>query len=59
MLPNSDEKYCCVPVDRQGEQNDPIRAISFIMMRVTTQDSSPSWTRIMARMRRVFPRTNN
>ena len=26
VSPNSNEKQCCIPVDREGEQNDPIGA---------------------------------
>ena len=40
ILPNSDEKQCCTPVDRQEEQNDPIGA-GFII-RLPTQESSSS-----------------
>jgi Fanconi anemia group M protein len=40
ILPNSDEKQCCIPADRQEEQNDPIGA-GFII-RLPTQESSSS-----------------
>jgi ERCC4-related helicase len=40
IFPNSDEKPCCVPVDCQGEPDDPIGAA--FMMRLPTQESSSS-----------------